>query len=129
MRSTRWRANVPRSTAHPLNPFRMAVLDVAIAGERAVFAYVSIDPRGQEQRGDPSVTIDGEHHLMEHGVGYVAKWVAPRVLEVTATKDGRPTGCGRYEVSPDGQTLTISYATARMGTATIEHRLVFDRVA
>ena len=50
------------------------------------------------------------------------------VLEVTATKDGRPTGRGLYEVSPNGQALTVSFSPS-LGSLGGEHRLVFDRMS
>ena len=76
-----------------------------------------------------AIVIDGHHHAMDHGVGYVANWVGPRVLEVTATKDGRATGRGLYEVSPSGQTLTVSYQMSLpTGLPQVKHRLVFDRI-
>ena len=90
---------------------------------------MSVDPRGEEQRGDPAIIIDGHHHATDHGVGYMAKWLGSRVLEVTATKDGRATGRGRYEVSPNGQTLTVAYQmSSPNGLPQTEHCLVFDRI-
>lgn len=125
----RWSANLHKSRPHALNPFRMASLEISVDGDRATFAFVSVDPRGEEHRGEPIVVIDGHHHAMEHGVGYVAKWLRPGVLEVTATKDGRPTGHGLYEVSPNGQALTVSYFSRSLpGSLGAEHRLVFDRM-
>jgi hypothetical protein len=125
----RWGANLRKSEQHPLNPFRMASLNISIAGEHATFAFVSVDPRGEEQRGEPAIIIDGHHHATDHGVFYMAKWLGSRVLEVTAMKDGRATGRGRYEVSPNGQTLTVSYQmSSRNGLPQTEHRLVFDRI-
>ena len=125
----RWSANLQRSRPHDLNPFRMASLEISVEGQRATFAFVSVDPRGEEHRGDPTVVVDGHHHAMEHGVGYVAKWLRPGALEVTATKDGRPTGHGLYEVSPNGQELTVSYfRSSSDGAPEAEHRLVFDRM-
>jgi hypothetical protein len=125
----RWNANLHKSKSHPLNPFRMASLEIRVEGDRATFAFVSVDPRGEEHRGEPIVVIDGHHHAMEHGVGYVAKWLTPGALEVTATKDGRPTGHGLYEVSPNGQALTVSYFSGSFpGSLGAEHRIVFDRI-
>jgi hypothetical protein len=125
----RWSANLHKSRPHALNPFRMASLEISVEGDRATFAFVSVDPRGNEHRGQPTVVIDGHHHAMEHGVGYVAKWLGPGVLEVIATKDGRPTGHGLYEVSPNGQALTVSYfSSSPHGSPESEHRLVFDRM-
>jgi hypothetical protein len=125
-----WAANLRKSTFHPLNPFRMASLNISIAGEQATFAFVSVDPRGEEQRGEPAIIIDGHHHATEHGIGYMATWLGSRVLEVTATKDGHATGRGRYEVSPNRQTLTVSYRlSSPHGSSQTEHRLVFDRMS
>jgi hypothetical protein len=125
----RWGPNLTKSTQHPLNPFRMASLNISITGKRAIFAFVSVDPRGEHHRGEPAIIIDGHHHATDRGVGYVANWVGPRVLEVTATKDGRTTGRGLYEVSPSGQTLTVSYQmSSPTGLPQVEHRLVFDRI-
>jgi len=125
----RWGANLSKSRPHPLNPFQVASLNISIAGEHATFAFVSVDPRGEEQRGEPAIIIDGHRHETDHGVGYVAKWLKPRVLEVTATKDGRASGRGLYEVSSNGQTLTILYQRSSPNElAQTEHRLVFDRI-
>jgi hypothetical protein len=124
----RWSASLQKSKPHPLNPFRMASLEIRLKHDRATFAFVSVDPRGEEQRGEPTVVVDGQHHAMKHGVGYVATWLGPGALEVTATKDGHPTGRGLYEVSPNGQALTVSYArSSPNGSAEAEHRLVFER--
>jgi hypothetical protein len=125
----RWSANLQKSRPHPLNPFRMATLEISLAGNRATFAFASVDPRGEEQRGEPTIVIDGHHHAMDHGIGYVAKWLGPRVLEVTATKDGHPTGRGLYEVSANGRALTVSYSrSSPNGLSEAEHWLVFDRM-
>jgi hypothetical protein len=134
----RWSASLEKSRPHPLNPFRMASLEIRLEDDHATFAFVSLDPRGAEHRGEPTVVIDGEHHVMEHGVGYVAKWLGPGALEVTATKNGQPTGRGLYEVSPNGQALTVSYAPSPANRSPApsranrspeaEHRLVFDRM-
>jgi len=125
----RWGANLRKSKQHPMNPFRMASLNISIAGEQATFAFVSVDPRGEEQGGETAIIIDGHHHATDLGVGYVAKWLECRVLEVTAMKEGRATGRGWYEVSPDGQTMTVSYQmSSPSGVPQTVHRLVFDRI-
>jgi len=49
----------------------------------------------------------------------LAKWRSSHILETVAKKDGEVVGWGTYEVSDDGQTLTIS------GEA---QRIVLDRV-
>jgi hypothetical protein len=125
----RWSANLLKSQPLPLNPFRIASLQISIAGNRAIFAFVSVDPRGETRRGEPAIIIDGRHHATNHGVGYVAKWLRPLVLEITATKDRAATGCGLYEVSPNGKSLTVSYRmSSPKGSRHTEHRLVFDRM-
>jgi len=125
----RWRASLQKSRPHALNPFRMASLEISVEGDRATLVFVSVDPRGEEHRGQPTVVIDGHHHAIEHRVGYIAKWLGPGVLEVTATKDSHRTGRGLYEVSPNGQALTVSYVRSSPdGLSEAEHCLVFDRM-
>jgi hypothetical protein len=107
----------------------LASLQISIAGECATFAFVSVDPRGETRRGEPTIIIDGRHHGTNHGLGYVAKWLGPRVLEITATRDQTATGRGLYEVSPNGERLAVSYQrSSPNGLEHPEHRLVFDRM-
>ena len=69
-----------------------------------------MDESGHEVAGKNTILVDGLEHAAENGSGYVmtARWKGPRIIETEAKKDGQVAGWGKYEVSEDGQTLTIS---------------------
>ena len=52
--------------------------------------------------------VDGRERAAANGYGVTAVWRTPHVLETIATKDGEVVGRGRYDVLPDGRTMTIT---------------------
>ena len=52
--------------------------------------------------------LDGQSHIAANGYVLTARWRGPHILETEARKDGPVIGWGKYEISEDGQTLTIS---------------------
>ncbi|HXQ33006.1 MAG TPA: hypothetical protein VN843_03170 [Anaerolineales bacterium] len=106
----KWVANLSKSKRHPGNQFISATIEFAVAGNTVTITDVVIDESGHEVTGKNTIVVDGNDHPSEHGNGYVlvAKWNGPRVIETVAKKDSQVAGWGKYEVSEDGQTLTIS---------------------
>jgi Ni,Fe-hydrogenase I small subunit len=67
-----------------------------------------VDESGRENHGKNTILVDGNERESENGYVLVAKWRGSQVLETVAKKAGLMAGWGTYEVSEDGQTLTIS---------------------
>ena len=103
-----WIADVARSVRHPANQFQSAVLDIAVSGESVQIAHGYVDESGRREDGVARLDVDGREHVSETGYALTATWRGPRVLETVATKAGQVVGRGRYEVSPDGRTMTIT---------------------
>jgi len=106
----KWIANLSKSKRHPSNQFQSASLQFAVDGDTVTIMDVVVDDSGHQASGKNTILVDGEEHPSENGNGYVliARWRGSRILETVAKKDGQVVGWGTYEVSNDGQTLTIS---------------------
>jgi len=108
-----WTANVPESTPHPDDPFRSATLEFAVEGDLVTITDVVIDASGREERGRNMLHADGVERTYEHGYGVAARWLSERALEATVTKQGALEGRVTYEVSTDGNTLTLTAGEQR----------------
>ena len=106
----KWRANLSKSKRHPGNQFQSAMLEFTVEGDVVTIVDFVIDDSGHEESGKNIILVDGDEHPSENGNGYIliARWRSSRVLETVAKKDGQIVGWGKYEVSDDGKTLTIS---------------------
>ena len=106
----KWIANLSKSKRHPANQFQSATIEFIVDGNVVTIIDVVIDESGQEVTGKNTILADGFEHADENGSEYVmtARWNGPRVIETEAKKDGQVAGWGKYEVSDDGKTLTIS---------------------
>ena len=117
-----WTANVAKSKQHPANPVRSATVQISVAGDTVTLDDVVIDAAGREERHRNTLYTDGKEHRSDYGNGYVirATWRRSRVLEVAGRQNDQDAGRVRYELSADGQTLTVSDPSG-------EHVSVFDR--
>ena len=106
----KWIANLSKSKRHPSNQFQSAILEFAVAGDIVTITDIVVDAEGHEAHGKNTILADDNEHPSEERDGYVlmARWRGPHVLETEAKKNGQKVGWGRYEVSDDGKTLTIS---------------------
>lgn len=106
----KWVANLSKSKRHPGNQFQSAILEFAVAGDIVTITDIVVDAEGHEAHGKNTILADANEHSSEERDGYVlmARWRGPHVLETEAKKNGQKVGWGRYEVSDDGKTLTIS---------------------
>lgn len=116
----KWTANLSKSKRHPGNQFRSATIEFTVDVDTVTIIDVVVDESGHEVTGKNTILVDGVEHAAENDSGYVltAKWNGSRIIETMATKDGQVAGWGRYEVSNDNKTLTIS---------SDEQRIVLDR--
>ena len=106
----KWIANLSKSKRHPANQFQSAKLEFTVNGDTVTITDVVIDESGHEVAGKNTIVVDGVEYAAENGSGYIlmAKWNGPRVIETEARKDGQIAGWGKYEVSEDAKTLTIT---------------------
>jgi hypothetical protein len=103
-----WTANLAKSRQHPASPFQSARLEISVLGDVVTILDVTVDESGHEMRNRNTILADGGEYPSENGYSLTARWRSPHVLETLAKKDGQVAGWGTYEVSEDGQTLTIS---------------------
>jgi hypothetical protein len=104
----KWTANLSKSKRHPGNQFRSAVLQITEADNSLTMIDVMVDDSGREHRGKNTILVDGQSHAAENGYVLTARWRGPHILVTEASKDGPVIGWGKYEISEDAQTLTIS---------------------
>jgi hypothetical protein len=106
----RWTANLSKSRRSPSNLFQRATLQFELAGDLLTITSWVVEESGREQHGTNTVQADGNAHPSAHEGRYrlTARWRGSHTLETVATRDGQAAGWGLYQVSADGQTLTIS---------------------
>jgi hypothetical protein len=127
-----WSANVSKSKRHPANQFQRATLEFVVDRDTVTITHAGIDASGQEEHSTNTIHADGKDREVG-GSGYVlmARWLGSNVLETIAKKDGQVVGQGRYEVSADGQTLTVSSKDANQNAqgwqSEFEQVIVLDR--
>jgi hypothetical protein len=117
-----WKANVPESTPHPDNSFRSATLEFAVDGDLVTITDVVIDASGREERCRNMLHADGVERAYEHGYVVAARWLSERTLEATVTKQSALEGRVTYEVSTDGNTLTLTAGEQRTTFESIGNR-------
>jgi hypothetical protein len=128
-----WTADIARSTRHPANLFQRAVLHIAVAGDTVTITHSGVGAAGQPEHSETRIQADGQEHRSAPGSEYlvIATWRGSRVLETVAKRGGNVVGGGTYEVSADGQTLTVSTlmpgANADGWRTDFEQRIAFDR--
>jgi len=112
------------------NPFVRPMLHIAVTGDTVTITDVVVDSSGREERGVNTIRADGYGHAVEHGYVLTTRWRGARVLETMVKKNGQQVSRLTYEVSPDGQNLTIAgSADAHDGYPATEQFSVFDRVS
>ena len=104
----RWTANLSKSRRHPGNQFQSATLQFTVVGDVVTIIDVVIDESGREVHGKNTILVDGIEHPADNGYVLMARWRGSHILETEAKKDGLIAGWGKYEVSEDDKTLTIS---------------------
>lgn len=104
----KWTANLSTSRRHPGNTFQRAVLQFTVTDNILTIIDVVVDESGHQHRGKNTILVDGQNHTSENGDVLIARWRGSHVLETEAKKNDQRVGWGRYEISEDGQTLTIS---------------------
>lgn len=121
----RWVSDLSRSTRHPLQDFEVAHLHIEITGDIVQLTDVIVDRSGREEQHVNTLEANGQEHPLRYaGYAVTARWRGSHALEAVVKKDGRREAQSVYEVSEDGQTLTI-HGEAESGSQVI----VFNRVS
>ena len=107
-----WVANVSKSKRHPLNQFQAATMRFDVVGDAVTITHTGVTEAGQEESDTHTIQADGRERPRGQNSRYtaLARWLGPRALEAVEMKDGEVLAAGRYEVSADGRTMTISDA-------------------
>ena len=106
----KWETNLLKSKRHPANQFQSATLQFSVDNNTVTIGDVVVDESGQVETDKHTIMVDGIEHPSEQANGYslIARWRGSRILETLAIKDGNQVGWGKYEVSEDDKTMTIS---------------------
>jgi len=118
-----WTLNLSKSKMPANAQYKSVTLQFAVVFDTVTVGSKFVAPSGQEQTATELFHTDGKEHpgTLSSGVLHTAKWVNPRMIEITAKKDGKDMGVMQYEISADGKTVTSRYSTIP------EQVLVFDR--
>jgi hypothetical protein len=124
-----WVANITKSKRHANHQFQSATLRFDVSGDTVTLFHGGVNMAGKEESGTTVLQADGREHEVPQapGVVVVTGWTGPRVLETEGRMNGRPVGKGRYEVSPDGTTLTATVEGIDASGTRFEQVIVFDR--
>ena len=124
-----WRMN-PAKSRQPAGDSLVPTLHISVAADIVTITDVRVDASAREERVVNTIRADGGAHAVEHGYVMTAAWRGARMLETAVEKDGQHVSRIVYELSVDGQTLTIAgSAAAHDGYPATEHFSVFDRVS
>ncbi len=124
-----WTANLSKSRRHANHQFESATLGFEMSGDAVQVTHSGVNAKGDHESGTTTFHPDGKEYPVAEapGVVAVAEWVGTRILETTAKKDGKIVGHGTYEISDDGQTLTVTVAGVDASGKDFEQIIVWDR--
>jgi hypothetical protein len=96
------------------------MLSVSVAGDTITLTQITLGLPDHALAMQMAIRADGREHPIDSGSPDVlqALWINSRVLEATLKRGDRTVARGRYELSEDGATLTVS---------TANHIVVFQR--
>ena len=121
-----WTADMLESAG--LSHARGARFQFAVAEDSVTITYDVVNASGREERTVIPIRVDGREHPTDFGYTVAARWLGSRVLDVLVNKQGARVGHARYEVSPDGATLTVGAGgTAHDGYPAIKRLVVLNR--
>ena len=103
-----WKADLSKSHRHPANPFQQAAIHFDVDGDSVTITDVVVNEAGVEERHEHTIVVDGMEHGQTNGYVLKAEWRGQSQLLTSVRKDGLMVGWGRYEISADGQSLTIT---------------------
>lgn len=106
-----WSADLSQSRLDPKMPITGADVTISVAGNVITLANSVVLPSGQTIQEKETLRADGTEtaatNPMTTGMVHVANWVGSHVLALITKKGNRNIALITYEVSADGQTLTV----------------------
>ena len=124
-----WTANLAMSTLLPANRVHRSTVEFTVAGDTLTMTNVAVRiPGGEEERPTTTLKTDGyEYQSDQSTMTVMARWVRSDVLETVAKMGDQVVAQGIYEVSADGNTLTVTSVTKDATGADVEQVAVYDR--
>jgi len=106
-----WSADVSQSRLDPNLPIKGADITISVTGNVITLASSVVMPSGETIQERETLRADGTEtaatNPLTTGVVHVANWVGSHVLALIAKKGNQNIALITYEVSTDGQTLTV----------------------
>ncbi|HEX8029725.1 MAG TPA: nuclear transport factor 2 family protein [Vicinamibacterales bacterium] len=124
-----WTANIEKSRRHPNHQFESAMLRFDVSGDEVSVTHSGVNASGKLESGTTVLRADGEEHPVSPlapGVVAVTRWLGANALETVARKDGQVVGLGKYELSSDRRTLTVTVSGTDAAGKPFEQVIVFD---
>ena len=124
-----WTANLEKSRRHANHQFGSATLTFEVSGDDVSLVHTGVNAAGKTESGRTVLCADGQDHSVSPqapGVVVATRWLGTNGLETVAKKDGLVVGHGKYEVSPDGATLTATVSGTDGAGKPFEQVIVFD---
>src|SRR5215475_1299349 len=103
-----WSADLSQSRLDPKMSFKGADITISVTGNVITLASSVIMPGGETIQERETLRADGtETAAVTTGVVHVANWLGSHVLALITKKGNQNLALITYEVSADGQTLTV----------------------
>ena len=106
-----WSADLSQSKLDPKMPIKGADLTISVSGNVITLANSVVMPSGETIQEREVLRADGTEtaatNPLTAGLVHVANWVGSHVLALVTKKGNQNIALITYEVSTDGQTLTV----------------------
>jgi len=101
-----WTANLSKSRKLQ---FQSLTLQFEVAGDNLTITQKGVDEFGFEVHHKGTMHTDGKEHEQADGHTLIVSWRGTHMFEqILKHKDGRILREGKWEISPDGMTLTLT---------------------
>jgi len=106
-----WSADLSQSRLDPKMPIKRADVTINVTGNVITLANSVVMPNGETIEERETLRADGTEtaatNPLTAGMVHVANWGGPNVLALITKKGNQKLALITYEVSTDGQTLTV----------------------
>lgn len=106
-----WSADLSKSRLDPKMPIKAADVTIGVSGNVITLANSVVMPGGETIQESETLRADGTEtaatNPLTTGVVHVANWVGSNVLALITKRGDQNIALITYQVSTDGQTLTV----------------------
>jgi hypothetical protein len=122
-----WKADLVNSRLHPTDTFQNLTIDFELSREELIVIEKKIDAEGKERRRARLIRTDNEAWGVYGAPGAFATacWDGSQALEEVITKGEQVISQSKYQVSEDGNMLTLHTKEIEEGGEVIERLIVF----